>query len=662
MYRIDQDRLYLSNATTEAVIRIRPFFAIETLKFFGKNAVIQTGHLLLADRTQFELADRATLLDIAEGKTNDAYETDGIKLLLRYQIDDITLTRHLYLYDDAPALRYFDIYESQNSHSGMYYSDLGSFQLEFAVKSAKAVDFFCCTDQSNHRLRETPAGDKNRGGFMIFEDVDGGGVYFYKEGPMPDGQPIKSEYDFCLDKASNVVNVLGLGFDNLRPGEVRRANGCVIGALEEASSLLGLHRYQACRYRCDSTYDFETLTNSWPSFGHDPTEERILKELEVAAKSGIRDVFIDDGWFESFMGEIDLKKFPNGFTAVAAKAKELGLKLGLWMNPLGLDAKHPKAELWDGAERFDAFIEGNNWNWLARSADFRQVEYNPTGDGKGYSAMDLCHPGYFEHIKHKIIDMYQTYGIDRYKFDLYQLDVFNTLRGDGNIHFEKYRELLTELKAAIPDLVISMDVTRGNRPCFDFALDFGRLFLENRGRGIPDYRYYHPYMALGNLHDTMKYCPSNKIELEFMAQIDDYNLEYIFGTTLFANPLYWGALAEMSPERAEQLGALIRLLTPVRECIAGNLNFPAPGPQPGKDNWSALVSLDPAYPKRTAGYLAVYRHGSASVDYEIELPLFKGRKLNLKTLLGNHADVNDGKLYFVAEHKFTFQLFEIVEL
>ncbi len=661
MYRIDQDRLYLSNATTEAVIRIRPFFAIERLKFFGKSAVIQTGHLLLADRKQWELSDRATLLDITESKTDPAYEANGTKLLLNYQIDDIKLTRHLYFYNDAPALRYYDIYESTASHSGMYYSDLGSFQLEFAVKNAKAVDFFCCTDQSNHRLHETPAKNKNRGGFMIFEDVDGGGVYFYKEGPMPGGQPIKGEYDFGLDEASNIVSVLGLGFDNLRPGEIRRANGCVIGALEEASSLLGLHRYQACRYHCDAANDFETLTNSWPSFGHDPTEEKILKELEIAAQSGIRNVFIDDGWFESFMGEIDRSKFPNDFTLIAAKAKKLGVKLGLWMDPLGLDARHPKAVLWDGAERFDAAIEGNDWNWLARSCDFLPVEYCPIGEGKGYCAMDLCDKGYYEHIKQKIIAMYQNYGICRYKFDLYQLHVFDTLRGDGNIHFEKYRELLTELKAAIPDLVISMDVTRGNRPCFDFALDFGRLFLENRGRNIPDYRYYHPYMALGNLHDIMKYCPSNKIELEFMAQIDDYNLEYIFGSTLFANSLFWGALAEMSPERAEQLGALIKLLTPVRQTIARNLNFPAPGPQPGKDNWSMLVSLNPEYPKRVAGYLAVYRHGADSVDYETMVPLFQGRKLKLKTLLGNHAGIDDGKLYFIAEEKFTFQLFELIE-
>ena len=118
--------------------------------------------------------------------------------------------------------------------------------------------------------------------------------------------------------------------------------------------------------------------------------------------------------------------------------------------------------------------------------------------------------------------------------------VLTPFREDGGLDMTAYRALLEALKREIPGLVISMDVTRNSRPNFDFALDYGRLFLENRGRNIPDHRYYHPYMALGNLWYTLKYAPVSHCEIEMMPQATDYPLEYILGTTIFASPLYWG--------------------------------------------------------------------------------------------------------------------------
>ena len=116
----------------------------------------------------------------------------------------------------------------------------------------------------------------------------------------------------------------------------------------------------------------------------------IRKELYAAAESGINCVFIDDGWFSTFMGEIDETKFPNKFHQLAEIAGQYGIELGLWCNPLGLDIRHPRMALWDGAECHDTMLEPNPWNWLARTDDFHQTELQGgAGSERSYSPIEL---------------------------------------------------------------------------------------------------------------------------------------------------------------------------------------------------------------------------------------------------------------------------------
>ena len=659
------DAILLNNKFLRIKVSLTPFFQIDEFCSNDSDVIVRNeSHLLLADRLRYDLHKSGNCrFDGLEITVPEAlYQSSGIKAALTYRIavpgGELTLCRHLYLYDDAAAVRWYDLYSSTVPLAGMYYSDLGGFKVETDV-SPVCVDYFTCTDQSNWRLREKAATAKNQGSFLLFPDDSGKGVFFYKEGPFPDSQPIKGEYDFLWDSSGRTVNMTGLGFDNLRFGELRRANGCVIGLIEESSSLLGLHRYQAARYNCDPASEVETLANSWPAFGKDINEAKIMQDVEAAAVSGIKTLFIDDGWFETFMGDVDLKKFPNSLIAISRRSAELDINLGIWMNPLGMDSARPEAKEWDGAECRDTMKEGNPWNLLARSNDFVPVEMRSLGHGETYSGMDLCNPEYFRHIREKIIALYREFGVKRFKFDLYQLSLYDTLLGDANLHYEAYRQLLHELKTAIPGLVISMDVTRRNRPNFDFGLDYGRLFLENRGRSLKDHRYYHPYISLRNLWYTLKYAPARKLEIEMMPQIDDscYPLEYILGTGVFANPLYWGALAELSPEKNQASRDFFKRLDPHRLEIMRGLVFPA-GAMPDRGNFSAIVSVCPEFPEKCCGYIGVYRNGADSNTAEISIPLLRGRSLKLETVCGNSgALLSNGVLYCKFASAFDFQLY-----
>ena len=390
------------------------------------------------------------------------------------------------------------------------------------------------------------------------------------------------------------------------------------------------------------------MSNSWPDLTLGITEELIDKELKAAAESGINVVFIDDGWFTMFMGDIDKTKFPNKFAKLAETAKELGVELGLWCNPLGLDKLHPEMILWDGAECHDTMLEENPWNWLARTDDFKYTELCSDNE-RGYCPIDLMVPECFDFMKDKIVSFYHDYGIRHFKFDLYQLTAFNTMRGDANLHYEKYRELMEALKAEIPDLVISMDVTRRNRPNFDFGLDYGRLFLENRGRSIDDHRFYQPYISLGNFWYTLKYAPVCQCEHEMMPQIDDYPLDYILGTTIFGTPLYWGAITNTSAEKRIKMKEFYEKMAPVRKKLMNYLTA-AVGEMPQKGSWSGIISVAPDY---SEGYLAVYRNGAEADSFEFSLPF----GTEVETIHGDvTAKLTEKKLSVLLTAEYAFSL------
>ena len=607
---------------------------IETCPFSVR--LIQNGKQILSAGSGRFLADRSELPEETFLKETKLSE---LRYLLEYQRGKLHVTRHLQLFEHAPAIRWFDTFTAEEAMADIYYSDLAAVDFQ-GSQDFICMNFFSCSDLSNHRLLETRAlPGKNKGGYFISPEC-----WIYKEGPLPDCQPVKGEYDFLWAPEKNHLDMLGLGFAEIRPGEQRRANGVVIGL----SADHGMQRYRMERYSAfPASSKTEILANSYPEIIGGVSEEIISKELDAAAESGVDVVFIDGGWYKDFMCDFDKDRFPNKLVKLTEKAKRLGIDIGIWMNPLGLHVGHKRNLLWDGAETHDIMLEKCPWNWMARTDDFVHAELLGSCLEKRSSfGIDLMNPECFAFRKDQIVSMYQNYGIRHFKFDLYQLSVYNTLLGDANLHYEYYRKLLEEIQQEIPELVISMDVTRRNRPNFDFGLDFGRLFIENRGRREKDHRYYQPYMALGNFWYTVKYVSGFQIELEMMPQALEYDLDYILGTTLFAAPLYWGCLVNTPVERRAEMKNFFEKMKPIREKFTRYFLDPV-GDMPGKGTWSGILATAPDHSEY---YLAVYRNGADSDSYRFGLPLSGTPEV----LHGNAAVSSDGIVHL--EGKFAFAL------
>ncbi|HBE01636.1 MAG TPA: hypothetical protein DC049_04075 [Spirochaetia bacterium] len=621
----------------------------------GKSLLRQENQILVSGHNTGSITD-AKILSVKKVKTRDLHMGSGQTVFVRLEleIDEsiLQIERRIDLLDHTGAVRIVDTWRSSAPLGGVWYSELGSYRFNLGRIRTSVYDWISCSDQTNHRL-VTSSGSGRKCGVLFTVSGKQGGIFVWKEGPVPDSRPVKGKWDFNFH--DELLSVTGTGFNSINPREERRSDGIIIGLLEDEKSLLGLRRYQKMRYfRKNYPETAEWTANSWPAFHLNVDEEKIRKELEIAAFCGFNIVTVDDGWFETFMGEVDKNKFPSGMENLSACAQRLGVKLGLWMNPLGLDVRDPRAKLWDGAECHDIRTDTRKWNWVARTPDFKPCETYISEGVRGYFSMDLCNQEYFSYLKNRLLS-FAGAGIKNYKFDLYQLDAYNAMTGDEHRHYEAYRNFLDELKKA--GITVEMDITRGNRPCFDFGLDYGRLFLENRGRNLKDHRWYEPWISLANLWDAARLAPSQLLELEVFPQLAEYPVDYVLSTALTASPLFFGSLADLSGEQQNKIKIFIKNTREVKIKILQGLIVPA-GNRPAKDNWSGMTSLHP----EGRGYFIAWRNGKNAGDkHTFNLTGLPLTGKSVQPVYGNAASaiLRNKKLEITIKDDLGFSLVEI---
>lgn len=73
--------------------------------------------------------------------------------------------------------------------------------------------------------------------------------------------------------------------------------------------------------------------NTWNPFGKNINEKLVRELAAAAAKAGMKEFVIDDGWQDSY-GDwgVDQQKFPHGLKPVFDYIKSLGMKPGLWVS------------------------------------------------------------------------------------------------------------------------------------------------------------------------------------------------------------------------------------------------------------------------------------------------------------------------------------------
>lgn len=527
-----------------------------------------------------------------------------IRVRFAVRRDNLTVTKYFDLFPAVPAIRAWLDLTSTCDMSNLDYTWVDTIGADLAGGKVTAIELSDLTDYTNHlaTIREVDLSEcaKLVGNCVFIRKESGEGIFGYKESPVPNSQLYHLYYDFTADKRQ--LAGVGAGFHDLPAGKTRRTYAFTFGVYSGGidGGILALKEYQRARYKTVPGRDYIVAANSWGDFHTDISEANMIAEVEAAADLGIESVAVDAGWTKHVMGgDPDPEKFANGFGPLCRRAKELGVKLELWMVPTRLD----------GA--LDVLKE--HPDWVTRTNNRTPCDTQPSYGGVVLTGIELCNADCFKWMKNYFLRFYDE-GFERFKMDTFQCDGFDTLEGDLYDHYEALRHLMHELTVERPGLTFTQDSTRTNRPIYDYYMDYGIIFLENRyqDRPIDHNGRYLPWKTLRNLWQVAPYIPPQKLNMELCNDEEGYSPEYIMATVMFANPLFWESLAAISEESKARLKPLIALYKQHRAAIYEGHILPL-GEMPDGTAWTGFQSHDP---KTGCGYLIAYREDNPEESHK----------------------------------------------
>jgi alpha-galactosidase len=569
-----------------------------------------------------------------------------------FKINDLEIKRQFRIYPDCPAVA-CDFYLRgkstgpwrQNAMPGfiMVFEDtkgIGPVIERFGIYprhvELSCIRFEDMTDRNNnlvHRQDFTPFFQLSyhAGNLILGRDrLAGKGFFILKEAPCSGIQLAYPGFDFVCNRRE--VQAVGVGLDahELDPDRWRRCYGVVTGVAggREEEVLAALRNYQGNIRTRRADRDEMILVNTWGDRAQDENigESFALAELEAGQKLGVTHFQLDDGWQQGQTPnsakaggtfakiweredywQVHSGRFPRGLEPVMAKAKDVGIEVGLWFNPCPDD--HYK-----------------HWQ---KDADL-------------------------------LISMNRRYGIRTFKIDGVQIFDKQT---DENL-----RNLLDRVLAATNgEAVFNLDETAGRRFGYHYFNEYGVFFLENR---YTDWGNYYPHWTLRNLWQLSRYVPAQNLQIEFLnlwRNRDKYPkedplapknvpFEYCFAITMPAQPLAWFEASNL-PEEGIKLGRTIREYRKFQEQIHAGQIFPI-GEKPNGTAWTGFQSC-----QKDHGFLIVYREFNRRDCAAMKLWNLADKTLKCRRILGSGEDFtqktdDDGRILFSLPHPMTFALYE----
>jgi hypothetical protein len=286
------------------------------------------------------------------------------------------------------------------------------------------------------------------------------------------------------------------------------------------------------------------------------TEERILEEIERAAKLNVEIFVLDDGWNQmQGVWKPHRERLPNGLAPLREAIEAHGMKMGIWLSPMGIARE---------ADRFN-----NNPQWVITDDNDEPIRAQ-----WGHPAFDF------------VSDFKDTLVADsKWLIDqgarFFKWDAINTFNsslaglhhGDESHTKEERRarydyllpiyvtEAMLELLEYDDEVVIEIDLTEARRAVPGLiTLQAGKFFWMNNGAsGYGDYSSYRA--------KSMRAIPSNFngiIPLDLFTYANyPHNVwpffaqRYNVNSSLIAGHGFWGNLERLSDEQLERAGSLV---------------------------------------------------------------------------------------------------------
>ena len=307
-------------------------------------------------------------------------------------------------------------------------------------------------------------------------------------------------------------------------------------------------------------------------------------------------------------------KFPSGFDKVTDEIMKNGAHVGLWFSP-------------------------------DFSNDYENVE------------KDIA----------TVVDFYNRYNVKFFKID--GVDVINSTIGTKLLHFVK--EVYRRTKGAI---TLDMDIT-GNQKRWGYLFNkqYGNLFLENRSaKNYRDRLYsysYFPFSTLRNLWQLSEMIPAQRFQIEMPNRLlgigsykendilapMNYTQDYLFAITMFACPLLWTEMSNLSEDDLETLAKITKIHKSIKKDLA-HLDVVPIGQEPLGVNFTGFTALD----ENGKGYMLLFRDCTKDASFVFENVLTEDT--NLELMYSNFeakAKRNGKNVEFCAEKQRTFALYRV---
>jgi alpha-galactosidase len=412
--------------------------------------------------------------------------------------------------------------------------------------------------------------------FAVEDMADRSGKVLVKRAPLPGARPVPLACDLRVTPGK------GGGFD-FALMEEKGAGADAWVVLEYGGGRLGrtqaLHEWQrGLRPRTPSHACPRLLVNTWGDRSRDTRMQDAFIEAEIDAVGRLGgDVLqLDDGWqtgttsnsayakerggvWEGFWNadprfwEPHPERFRKGLGPIVARAKEKGIRIGLWFSP-------------------DSWNDFANWR---KDAD-------------------------------RILELVSTLGIHHFKIDGVKAPTALALA-----NLAKFFK--TVLDGSRGEVAFDLDITAGVRPGYFGAMEVGPLFVENR---YTDWHNYWPHQTLRNLWKLSRWVDPRRLRMEFLNNTrnlekypDDplapvnYDPAALFATVMCCNPLGWFEASNLPGPYMEKVSGLVKTWKAHREDLFAGTILPI-GEEPDGYAYTGFLALSD---DRRHGYLLAFR-------------------------------------------------------
>jgi alpha-galactosidase len=314
-------------------------------------------------------------------------------------------------------------------------------------------------------------------------------------------------------------------------------------------------------------------------------EERILKEIDSAARMGIDVFVIDTGWYvKTGDWRVNTDRFAENLRAVRKRLDEHGMKLGLWFDPTAaalsseVARKHrdcvqtrggqepPLREIW-GTE------ESHTMCLVSRYTDSFADELIRLASETGVT--------YFKW------DAIQQYGCDSPGHD-HGTEINSPQERAECFAFELPRamgRIAGRLSEHCPQTIVDFDVTEPARPVGLGFLASGKFFLINNGPYYHNYdlptpppgnknMFFYPGPARPRICRTPlgfdKWIPSVLFLTHYFPDDPESSQIVNLASLILGQNGIWGDLTGVSEEGVERIARIVSLYKQVRDDITAS--------------------------------------------------------------------------------------------